>query len=70
MHHGRHIGDRPGDAITAGITTAVVMVVAAVSPHDAWQQPILRFADTVIGLAAAWVGLRVILYRSNTRLSD
>ncbi len=35
-----------------------------VSPHDAWQQPILRFADTVIGVAvgvaAAWVGLRVI----------
>ena len=55
---------RPGDAITAGITTAVVMVVAAVSPHDAWQQPILRFADTVIGVAvgvaAAWTGLRVI----------
>jgi hypothetical protein len=55
---------RPGDAITAGITTAVVMVVAGVSPHDAWQQPIFRFADTVIGVAvgvaAAWAGLRVI----------
>jgi uncharacterized membrane protein YccC len=55
---------RPGDAITAGITTAVVMVVAGVSPHDAWQQPILRLADTVIGVAvgvaAAWAGLRVI----------
>jgi fusaric acid resistance family protein len=54
---------RPGDAITAGITTAVVMVVAGVSPHDAWQQPILRLADTVIGVAvgvaAAWTGLRV-----------
>jgi uncharacterized membrane protein YccC len=41
---------RPGDAITAGITTAVVLVVAAVSPHDAWQQPILRLADTVVGV--------------------
>jgi hypothetical protein len=55
---------RPGDAITAGITTAVVMVVAGVSPHDAWLQPIFRFADTVIGVAvgvaAAWAGLRVI----------
>ncbi len=55
---------RPGDAITAGVTTAVVMVVAAVSPHDAWQQPILRFADTVVGVtvgvAAAWIGVRVI----------
>jgi uncharacterized membrane protein YccC len=30
-----------------------------VSPHDAWTQPILRLADTVIGvavgLAAAWL---------------
>ena len=43
------------------------MVVAAVSPHDAWQQPILRFADTVIGVAAAWVGLRVI--RPRTQLA-
>ena len=51
---------RPGDAATAGITTAVIMVVAAVSPHDAWQQPILRLADTVVGVvigaAAAWAG--------------
>ncbi|HUB70733.1 MAG TPA: FUSC family protein, partial [Acidimicrobiales bacterium] len=55
---------RPQDAITAAITTAVVMVVAAVSPQHAWQQPILRFADTVIGvavgIAAAWIGLRVV----------
>jgi uncharacterized membrane protein YccC len=55
---------RPQDAITAAITTTVVMVVAAVSPHQAWRQPILRFGDTVIGvavgLAAAWIGLRVI----------
>ena len=55
---------RPGDAVTAAITTAVVMIVAAVSPHHAWQQPILRFADTAIGVAvgvaAAWVGMRVI----------
>ena len=54
---------RPGDAVTAAITTTVVLVVAAVSPQHAWQQPILRFADTVIGVAvgvaAAWAGLRV-----------
>jgi Fusaric acid resistance protein-like len=53
---------RPGDAITAGITTAVVMVSAALSPQDAWQQPILRLADTVVGVAvgvaAAWLGRR------------
>jgi Fusaric acid resistance protein-like len=54
---------RPGDAVTAGITTAVIMVVAAVSPQHAWQQPILRLADTVVGVAvgalAAWAGLQV-----------
>jgi uncharacterized membrane protein YccC len=55
---------RPGDAVTAAITTAVVMVVAELSPYDAWQQPILRLADTTIGVAvgaaAAWTGLLVI----------
>jgi uncharacterized membrane protein YccC len=55
---------RPDDAVTAGITTAVVMVVAAVSPQHAWQQPILRLADTLVGvavgIAAAWADLRVI----------
>jgi hypothetical protein len=51
---------RPGDAVTAGITTAVITVVAAVSPQHAWEQPILRLADTVVGVAvgaiAAWAG--------------
>jgi len=55
---------RPEDAVTAAITTTVVLVVAAVTPHHAWQQPILRFADTVIGvavgIAAVWISLRVI----------
>ena len=55
---------RPGDAITAAITTAVVMGVAAHSPHAAGRQPILRFADTVIGVAvgvgAAWLSLRML----------
>jgi uncharacterized membrane protein YccC len=50
---------RPGDALTAAITTTVVLIVAAISPHDAWQEPIARFADTVVGvavgLAAAWL---------------
>jgi uncharacterized membrane protein YccC len=51
---------RPGDAVTAAITTVVVMVVAELSPHEAWQQPVLRLADTTIGVAvgaaAAWIG--------------
>ena len=55
---------RPGDAITAAITTAVVMLVAAVTPRDAWEQPILRFVDTLIGAAigvvAVWIGMRLL----------
>jgi len=55
---------RPADAVTAGVTTAVILVVAALSPHDAWRQPILRLADTIVGVAvgvaAAWIGLRLI----------
>ena len=47
---------RPGDAVTAGITTAVIMVVAAVSPQHAWQQPILRLADTIVGVAVGAAG--------------
>jgi uncharacterized membrane protein YccC len=54
---------RPGDAITTSITTAVLIGIAAVNSQHAWQQPILRFFDTLIGvgvgLAAAWIGLRI-----------
>jgi hypothetical protein len=54
---------RPDDAITTGITIAVIMVVAEVSPQHAWRQPILRLVDTVVGVvvgvAAAWVRARV-----------
>ena len=52
--------DRPGDVVTASITTAVVMVVAGISPQHAWRQPILRLFDTLIGIAVgitgAWIG--------------
>ncbi|HWG63052.1 MAG TPA: FUSC family protein [Streptosporangiaceae bacterium] len=68
------LAGRPGDAVTAAITTAVVLVVAAISPHNAWQQPILRFADTVIGvavgIAAAWIGLRVLRRRTSSGRPD
>jgi uncharacterized membrane protein YgaE (UPF0421/DUF939 family) len=51
---------RRDDIVTTGITTAVVMVVAAISPQDAWRQPVLRFGDTVVGIAfgvaCKWVG--------------
>jgi uncharacterized membrane protein YccC len=42
---------RRDDIVTTGITTAVVMVVVAISPENAWQQPLLRLADTVVGVA-------------------
>jgi hypothetical protein len=54
---------RSEDVITAGITTTVVMVVAAISPQQAWRQPILRLIDTVVGIAVgvagAWIGLKL-----------
>ena len=44
------VGQRD-DIVTTGITTAVVMVVAGLSPEHAWQQPLLRLLDTVVGVA-------------------
>jgi hypothetical protein len=36
------------------------MVVAAMSPQHAWRQPLLRLADTVVGIAVGvackWIG--------------
>ena len=55
---------RRGDATTAAITTAVVLVVAAISPVAPWQQPILRLIDTligvVVGVGTAWLTLRLV----------
>jgi uncharacterized membrane protein YccC len=52
--------NRREDIVTTGITTAVVMVVAAMSPGDASRQPLLRLVDTVVGIAVGvackWVG--------------
>jgi uncharacterized membrane protein YgaE (UPF0421/DUF939 family) len=52
---------RSEDIITACITTAVVMVVAGISPEHAWKQPILRLIDTGVGsgvgIAGAYFGL-------------
>jgi uncharacterized membrane protein YgaE (UPF0421/DUF939 family) len=39
------------DIVTTGITTVVVMVVAAMDPLHAWLQPPLRLLDTVVGIA-------------------
>lgn len=50
---------RPDDTITTGITTAVVMVVAAISPDHAWKQPILRLFDTVAGVAVGTIAASI-----------
>jgi uncharacterized membrane protein YccC len=42
---------RREDIITAAITTTVVMIGAAMSSQNAWHQPLLRLADTVVGVA-------------------
>ena len=42
--------DRRDEIVTASITTAVVMVVAGLSPEPGWLQPILRLVDTLIGV--------------------
>jgi uncharacterized membrane protein YccC len=51
---------RRNEIVTTGITTAVVMVVAALSPADAWRQPLLRLLDTIVGVTVghtfAWTG--------------
>jgi uncharacterized membrane protein YccC len=39
------------DIATAGITTAVIMFVAIMDTDHAQQQPVLRFIDTLIGVA-------------------
>jgi hypothetical protein len=47
------------DIITTAITTAVVMVVAAMDTRHARLQPLLRLLDTAVGIAigvaAKWV---------------
>jgi uncharacterized membrane protein YgaE (UPF0421/DUF939 family) len=52
--------ERRDDIVTTGITTVVIMVVAAMSPQDAWHQPLLRLVDTVVGIAVGvackWIG--------------
>jgi uncharacterized membrane protein YgaE (UPF0421/DUF939 family) len=58
---------RRDDIATTAITTVVVMVVAAVTPQDAWHQPLLRLGDTVVGIAVGvackWIG-SFLYYRS------
>jgi len=54
---------RSEDMITACITTAIVLVVAGISPEHAWKQPILRLIDTVVGIVVGieggWIALKL-----------
>jgi fusaric acid resistance family protein len=47
------------DVGVGAITTAAVMVIASLSPHHPWQQPLIGAAGTAIGiaigLAASWL---------------
>jgi len=53
------IGRRDEMGLTA-ITIAVIMIIAASNPEDAWRQPLLRLVDTIVGIAIGvackWVG--------------
>ena len=60
---------RPDDAMTAGITTAIVLGVASLSPHDVWQQPILRLVDTALGTAVG-LGTALMALRLTATVAD
>ena len=57
------LAGRSQDIITTTITIAVIMVVVAISPQHAWQQPLLRLVDTIVGvlvgLAGGWAEVRL-----------
>jgi uncharacterized membrane protein YccC len=57
---------RRDEFMTTAITTTVVMVVATISPHDAWQQPLLRLLDTLVGVGVG-VAARLITTFPNGR---
>ena len=59
-HAGHDIAGRRDEIGLTAITTAVVMIVAASDSQNAWQQPLLRLVDTVVGIAIGvvckWTG--------------
>jgi uncharacterized membrane protein YccC len=63
--------DRRDEIITTGITTIVVVVVAIVSPAYAWHQPLLRLADTVVGILVGvvfnWIVVSAFKARGSLR---
>jgi uncharacterized membrane protein YccC len=57
---------RPNLAITTAITIAVIMIVAELEPHNAWEQPILRFTDTAIGVLVGIGAAELVLQATST----
>ena len=59
------IGHSDETGLTA-ITIAIIMIIAASNPQDAWLQPLLRLADTLVGIAVGvackWVA-SFVFYR-------
>jgi uncharacterized membrane protein YgaE (UPF0421/DUF939 family) len=59
------IGRSEETGLTA-ITIAIIMIIAASNPQDAWLQPLLRLADTLVGIAVGvackWVA-SFVFYR-------
>ncbi len=59
------IGRRDETGLTA-ITIAIIMIIAASNPQDAWLQPLLRLVDTLVGIAVGvackWVA-SFVFYR-------
>jgi uncharacterized membrane protein YccC len=54
--------NRREDTVTTAVTTIVVMVVAIERPIDAWEQPLLRLFDTVVGIAIGVGGKWIASY--------
>jgi uncharacterized membrane protein YgaE (UPF0421/DUF939 family) len=52
---------RSQDIAATAITTAVIMVAAALSPEHAWKVPILRLFDTIVGIAVGLAAGRLAL---------
>lgn len=50
---------RPQDATTTGVTIAVVLVAAHIAGEATWQIPLLRLADTAIGIVVGVAVARV-----------
>ena len=50
------IMNRTEDVVTTGVTTIVIMVVALKTTTNAWEQPLFRLVDTVVGIAMGVAG--------------